>query len=298
MKIVRFETTLECKIPYSDEKRDYTDYGVLILPDSYSEDKNSPTRMVINCHGAGGTISTDDSQIEHQTLTKYLLANGYAVMDVNGLPEKYAEEFDIDPRNNIGSGMAMDFYFAAYDYCMKNFNLYKEIFVHGGSMGGITSTNFVLSKKVPVIAQTCFCPVLDTYNEMFLHPWCDGLPKFAMGKIFSFEKDSEGNYIYDEEKLRPYNPMQSTVVHPCPVYFCQCENDGVVSPEITKQYIARAKSQGVETQLVLFPEGGHEPQDYGEPLKEVSGIDVFEGEKLEIRPGVEGAFVWINSRNK
>lgn len=64
----------------------YTDYGVLIFPKSYT-DTGKKTRLVISAHGGGGTVSADSSQAEYQSISQYLVANGYAVMDVNGLPE-------------------------------------------------------------------------------------------------------------------------------------------------------------------------------------------------------------------
>ena len=73
-----------------DSEQIYEDYGMIALPDSYCE-TGKKTRLVINCHGAGGTVTTDDSQVEQQTVTKYLLANGYAVMDVNGLPSDFLQ---------------------------------------------------------------------------------------------------------------------------------------------------------------------------------------------------------------
>ena len=196
MNIHRFSVPVYCNNP----EEIYEDMGFIIFPDSYSETEES-TRLIINCHGAGGTVSTDDSQVEHQALTHYLVANGYAVMDVNGLPVKYAEENNIDIRNNIGSPIAVRSYVKAYHYCIEKFNLKREVFVHGSSMGGISSTNLVLSGQIPVIAHSAFCPVLDTYNEIFLHPWSDGLPKFALGKIYDLDIDKSGEYIYDKNKI-------------------------------------------------------------------------------------------------
>ncbi len=170
--------------------------------------------MVINCHGAGGTVTTDDSQTEHTTTTQYLVANGYAVMGVNGLPAEYAEKNGIDLRNNVGSPIAIRSYVAAYRYCTEKFNLKLEVFVHGGSMGGISSTNLVLCGQIPVIAHSALCPVLDTYNEIFLHPWADGLPKTALGKMYGFSVDANGDFIYDENKVAGYNPVQTVKERP------------------------------------------------------------------------------------
>ncbi len=296
MKKIYFRTTLRCKKPYSSETQEYDDDGVLLLPTAYS-DSGTSTRLIINCHGAGGTVTTDDSQIEEQTTTKYFLANGYAVMDVNGLPKAFADEFAIDIRNNIGSPLATESYFYAYQYCIKNYNLYKEVFVHGGSMGGISSTNLVLEGKIPVLAQTGYCPVLDTYNEIFLHPWSNGLPKIALAKMYSFDLDENQNYIYDENKLYGFNPMKSNKKHPCPLFFCHSVNDPVVQSEITLAYIERAKMQGVEAELLLLPDGGHEPQNYGGYVKSPSGVTFFNGEELNITQAVEKVFVWIKKHD-
>ena len=172
MSIHRFTVSVNCHISddrlQTDKLQDmqdiYEDNGFIMLPESYSED-GPATRLVIACHGAGGAITDHDSHIEQLTFAKYLVANGYAVMDVNGLPKKYAEKYDISLRNNIGSPIAMRCYVKAYDYVMKKYNLKPRVFVFGGSMGGITSTNLVLSGLIPIIAHGAFCPVLDTYND-------------------------------------------------------------------------------------------------------------------------------------
>jgi hypothetical protein len=279
-----------------DREELYDDHGFLILPDTYSDD-GKPCRLVINCHGAGGTVTTDDSQVEHQVLTQYLVANGYAVMDVNGLPKEYAEKKGIDLRNNVGSPIAVRSYVKAYHYCMEHFNLKPSVFVHGGSMGGISSTNLVLSGSIPVIAHSAFCPVLDTYNEMFLHPWMEDLPKNALAKIYGFEKDEHGAYVYDEGKLAGYNPAQNTKArcYPVPVKFWQCVDDAVVSYPITKQFIDTIRENGGIAYLRSFPYGRHEPQLVGEPIAAPCGKTAFGGTELKITPAVEEVFIWIRN---
>ena len=302
--IHRFKVSVNCYI--SDEtivtdclqdcELIYEDNGFIILPDTYSE-TGTPTRLVINCHGAGGTVTTNDSQVEHQELTKYLVANGYAVMDVNGLPEKYAEENGIDIRNNIGSPIAMRSYVKAYHYCMANFNLYPDVFVHGGSMGGISSTNLVLSGQIPVIAHSAFCPVLDTYNQIYLHPWSDGLPRTALGKIYSLDKDDSGEYVYDESKISGYNPAENKKAecYPVPVKFWHCIDDEVVNYEATKKFVEKIKSCGGAAHLRTLPYGGHEPQLVGNTIENPSGKNYFCGEKTDIKPAVEEVFIRIRN---
>ena len=303
-QIHRFSIPVNCYLPNdeleTDKQQDfqelYEDHGFLILPESYTRDGKA-TRLVINCHGAGGTVTTDDSQVEHQILTGYLVANGYAIMDVNGLPNEYAEKMNIDIRNNIGSPIAMRSYVKAYHYCMENFNLLPDVFVHGGSMGGISSTNLVLSGQIPVIAHSSFCPVLDTYNQIFLHPWSDGLPKFALGIIYGLEKDENGEYIYDESKIAGYNPAKNKKIesYPVPVKFWHCIDDGTVPFEVSQKFVATIRENGGRAHLRAFPYGGHEPQLVGEPIENPSGINVFGGEKLGILPAVEEVFIWIKN---
>ena len=239
--------------------------------------------------------------MEQQALTKYLLANGYAVMDVNGLPDDFSAVNGIDIRNNIGSPIALQSYIKAYHYCMENFNLKREVFIHGASMGGISSTNLVLSNCIPVIAQCGFCPVLDTYHQIFLRPWTNGAPKIALGKFYRLEKDDRGELIYDEEKIRGYNPMgrllrigdKEYLHYPVPVKFFQCEDDKTVSIETTKRFVGAIRNAGGIAYLRTFEHGGHEPQDYGAFLKDPSGNTVLGDETVQITPAVEEAFLWL-----
>ena len=300
-RIHRFEVSADCSdIRGEEAERTFFDHAMLALPESYRE-TGVPTRLVINCHGAGGAVSADGSQVEEQVITKYLLANGYAVMDTNGLPEVFAGQAGIDIRNNVGSPIAVQCYVKAYHFCVENFNLYRDVFVHGASMGGISSTNLVLSGCVPVIAQTGYCPVLDTWNQIFLHPWSDGLPKTALGKLYGFNKDAGGDYVYDGEKLAGFNPMARCVAvgereylrYPVPVKFWQCEDDPTVSIDTTKRFVRAIRNAGGIAYLRTFPAGGHEPQDYGRFVTESSGVTVLGGEELRIRPAVEETFRWI-----
>lgn len=304
MKKHYFSIKVNCHIPNDTLTTDrvqafeelYDDDACLLLPDTYTEN-GVPTRMVINCHGAGGTVTTDDSQTEGQALTQYLLANGYAVMDVNGLPHEYAEKRGIDIRHNIGSPIAVRCYVKAYHYVIENFNIKPQVFVHGASMGGISSTNLVLSGCIPVIAHSAFCPVLDAYEEMFLHPWLGGLPKEALGKLYDFEKDEKGEYLYEEKKLLGHNPAcnEKAKHYPVPVKFWQCEDDPIVSYAVTQRFVDAIRQNGGMAYLRAFPYGGHEPQLVGKAIDAPCGRTVLDGRTFEIKPAVEEAFLWIRS---
>lgn len=304
MHIHRFSVPVNCRLtdksPEPSESQHaadmYPDNGLILLPDSYSQ-YGAPTRLVINCHGAGGTVATDDSQMEHQALTQYLAANGYAVMDVNGLPEAFAKAHGIDLRNNVGSPIAVRSYVTAFRYCMDRFNLLPDVLVHGASMGGISSANLVLSGCIPVLAHSAFCPVLDTYNEIFLHPWSGGLPKYALGKLFGLEQDKSGEFIYAEEKIGLFNPARNpkTPRYPVPVKFWHCKDDPAVSFAVTEKLVESIRAAGGNAHLRAFPAGGHEPQLVGPAVTNPSGKTQFSGNELEINPAVEEAFLWLTN---
>jgi len=298
-RVTRFKLAVPCPIPFSTEERAYEDYGLIVFPDNYSE-KGPKTRLVINCHGAGGTVSTDDSQIEQQILTQYLVANGFAVMDVNGLPQEFAKDFGVDIRNNIGGPIAIRSYIAAYRYCMERYNLMEEVVVHGGSMGGISSTNLVLSGFIPVVAQTGFCPVLDTFHQIFCHPWSEGLPKTALGILYSLDRGEDGQWIYEEDKIIGLNPAKNPkrLSYPCPLLFCHCADDPTVAPWVTQNFVNEIKASGREAELLLLPKGGHEPQLEGEAVACPCGKTELDGVTLEILPAVEAVFQWILDHSK
>ena len=308
-KVIHFSTPVNCAkqnvasdtLNLQDESDIYYDNSVLMLPKTYLS-KGKKTRLVIFCHGAGGTVSETTSQTEQQVLAKYLVANGYAVLDTNGLPFAYADANSISREENVGSWLAMQCYVNAYHEVVTKYNICEDgVFVHGGSMGGITAANLVMGGQIPVIANTAFCPVLDTYNEIWLHPWSNGLPKIALAKLFDFNNVG-GNYEYDETKLTGYNPVNNHTVtigetkytlFPCPAKYWHCDNDSVVNIDITAAFVQQIKNAGGRAYLRRLPSGGHSPEDAGTAIANPSGNTVYNGAVLSIKPAVEEVFLWI-----
>ena len=146
-----------------------------------------------------------------------------------------------------------------------------------------------------MIAHSAFCPVLDTYHEIFLHPWSGGLPREALGKIYGLEKDATGAYIYDEQRLCGFNPAQSqkAACYPVPVKFWHCQDDPIVSFAVTRAFVDRIQKGGGVAYLRALPYGGHEPQLVGEPIAQPVGNTAFEGQELKITPAVEEVMLWI-----
>ena len=126
---------------------------ILRLPASYSA-TGTPTRAVLACHGAEGYI---DQATDHWAATGWdalmdaILNAGYAVFDCNVLPNEAgtnAKGFC------AGSPLALDAAKKAYDYVQANYNVYREIFVHGTSMGGILASAFTKNYPQLVLAES------------------------------------------------------------------------------------------------------------------------------------------------
>lgn len=292
----------------------YTDYGVLIFPKSYT-DTGKKTRLVISAHGGGGTVTADSSQAEYQSISQYLVANGYAVMDVNGLPEQYAlDHGNIRLQDSVGSYIAIQSHIKAYNYAMDNFNFYPEVFLVGISEGGITTTNIVLHSHIPVLAQAGWSPVLDTYNQIWMDPWpwCSvNGPGAVLATVYGFDPIPDATstkdrlkWTYDEKKIMGYNPMKCNVVtgsdgleyryYRCPVKFWHCMDDNTVRYEPTEAFIKSIQNAGGTAYLKLYETGGHETAYVGDPVPNPTGNTInLNGEEIEIKPVCEETYLFF-----
>lgn len=126
------------------------DYGILAIPPNY-DNLGKPTRLIIYCHGAAVNYSSSVVRFNSQDCDpNYWLAEGYAVMDIEGNP------FD-NTNEHICIPQAMDCYVAAYKWIVENYNICRDgVFVGGRSMGGYNTFNLIRREcPIPVIAA---CP--------------------------------------------------------------------------------------------------------------------------------------------
>ena len=133
------------------------DNGRIYLPATYSQ-YGKPTRLIIHCHGASQNYNNGNvfpAGSMNITLD-YLLAKGYAVMDVNGMPGTHSFF-----ATTSGNPVALRSYIKAYDWAIKNFNLYKEIFVVGISAGSIPALQISNLDIIPVLASATYCGIMD-----------------------------------------------------------------------------------------------------------------------------------------
>lgn len=293
----------------TDSYDPHIDHGVIIFPTSYT-DRGKKTRLVIHCHGGGGKVDATTSQLENQSISQYLVANGYALMDVNGLPQTFATaKGNLRIQDSVGSYIAMQSYHKAYKYCMENFNLEPEVFIMGISEGGITGANLCLEGVIPVLAHAAWSPVLDTYNQIFLEPWYKRKgPAEVLSVLYGFEanptpsSNDNTKWLYDEEKVAGYNPAKSKVItvndveyryYPVPVKFWHCMDDGTVSYDVTAKFIQGIKNAGGIAYLRTFETGGHEVKLIGEPLENPIGKTDYNGTTLEVKLAMDETLLWF-----
>ncbi len=238
-KEIHFTVRINLKFPDSnssllgtnDDDSLYFDQAVLNLPDNYSE-TGTPVRLVYMAHGAGGGVTADSWFLNNYSLDDSLLANGYAVFDVNGGSSV----------ENMGGSWVVQSAFKAYEYIRQNYNVYDDIFVGGFSMGGCSSTNFVCKHSNIVLAHAMYSPVLDLFGQAWMNPWFP-TTKQSIAKAYSFN-DSSGK-TWEPDKVIGWNPLYINTfcnekdtfkVYPVPVKIWHGLDDPVVKYKESERF--------------------------------------------------------------
>lgn len=175
-----------------DGKTD-TEHAILVLPKTYT-DNGAPTRLIIDCHGFSSNINQllNMSNLADGDTYKNLLYfahQGYAVLAVEGGGQSH------DAIYNMANVGAINGYVASYEYCLKNYNISKEVFVKGSSMGGLVSQNLITSGRVPVLAYVGDSPVTSFYRQLYCESWDNNNIK-RVAKMYDFDF-SNTEYTYD-----------------------------------------------------------------------------------------------------
>lgn len=190
---LKFPDVSSDKLELKDFDSVYYDYAILKLPHNYS-DTGTPVRLVWLAHKAGGGVTDSTWFWNRFSITDTLLKNGYACFDVNGGPLV----------ENMGGTLVVQSAFKAYEYIRNNYNVSERIFVIGGSMGGLSSTNFIYRHSNIVTAHAMYCPVLDLYEQAWKNPWFS-TTRQAIATAYDFN-DKTGNK-WDPEKVIGWDPL-------------------------------------------------------------------------------------------
>lgn len=153
-----FAVDVSRPLTFGDEEKSATTEtveAVLRLPSTY-DPYGEPTRLVLACHGASGYIQASTSTWYNdnwKTFMDALLDAGYAVFDANIFPTSEGTSI---MGQAVGSPLYVNVLKKAYDYIQSNYNVTKEIFAHGTSMGGVGATAFAHAYPHLVLAESSF----------------------------------------------------------------------------------------------------------------------------------------------
>jgi pimeloyl-ACP methyl ester carboxylesterase len=236
----------------ADQYSIYYDQAILKLPASY-QPAGKPVRLVYMAHGAGGGVTADSWYLNNFALQDSLLANGYAIFDVNGGQSV----------ENMGGSLVVQSAFKAYTHIIQNYNVLPQIFVIGLSMGGCSSVNFVYKHSNIVLAHGMFSPVLDLKEQAWKNPWLKTTRK-ALADAFNFD-DTTGN-TFEEDKVTGWNPLQINTfsngkdtlkIYPVPVKIWHGSHDKVVTVGSSRNFHQYIRNAGGFSELREIDSDNH-----------------------------------------
>lgn len=249
---LKFSNDSSHTLEIADIDSPYYDQAILILPKDYS-DKRTPVRLVYLAHGAGGGVTDSSWAWNSYTITDSLIENGYACFDVNGGPSL----------ENMGGSWVVQSAFKAYEYIRDHYNIYDKIFVFGGSMGGLSSTNFVYKHSNIVLAHAMYSPVLDLYGQAWNNPWYSRTRR-SIASVYNFV-DTTGA-TWEPAKAIGWNPLfintfkngtDTFKIYPVPVKIWHGIDDRVVKVDASRKFQRYIKNAGGYCELRELDSDNH-----------------------------------------
>ncbi|TRO52458.1 S9 family peptidase [Candidatus Bathyarchaeota archaeon] len=224
--------------------------GWIMKPYDFKPDTEYPT--VLQIHGGPLAIYGEGIYQEFQLLT----SAGYAVIYTNprgsgGYGEEYASCLN-GGYGTVDYKDVMDFTADA----VKRFSFIDEtrLGVTGGSYGGYL-TNWIIS-QTPLFKAAVTCR--STCNRYSHHGYSD----------FGFKHGESGNMGYpwrDGDKLLSQSPLRFAANVKTPTLFIHSENDLRCPIQQAEEYFVALMEQGIDTELVRFPDENHELSRSGKP---------------------------------
>jgi len=261
--------------------KDLVDKGLVIFPKGYSQ-YGVPVKLVIYCHGGSGYVSNDFSESESDNYCKYLSSLGYAVLDMNGIPQLLASNLKIDRGRTVGNFVALRSYVAGYEYVINNFNIdFNGCYVFANSNGGLISMNLANLTSIPIIAQAGINPMLSIERNLWsykggavilgggefnsLQNRANVIRLYGMNDVKSQVELNDAKY--EKEKVGDYDPFDYLMFknnndYPYPYKIFQTKDDWAVNFSITKELVVAMQKRGKNLILREIETGGHviEPQ--------------------------------------
>ncbi len=312
---IRFQVDVLTNHPQSDQSPLYEkDWGVLILPKQYKSD-GKPVPLVIACHGGGGTVHANGSQIESLDMYKYLVSLGYAVMDMAGMPETFSKRKKIDHNRSMGSFITVRSFDEGYRWVMDRYNIdSRGCYITGGSNGGLTVMNVASHSSIPIVRIAASSPSLSLREQA----WNSRSGAISGGqfpawqnrsnimRIYDMEDVTNYNKIfvaeYDEARVEDYDPFTYKVASengilkkelPYPIKIWHPVDDNILSIDFSRKFVDAVNNGGGEAYLIEMTGGGHSPHTYGEKI----GYFSYKGEDIALKQLAYEQAVWFGKHS-
>lgn len=294
IQIIRFKVQVDSSNPMQSDQtsRIEDDWGVLILPANYIG-IGKPIKLLIYCHGGGGTVTRQTSQIENIDICKYFVSLGFAVMDMSGMPETYSSRLKIDHSRVLGNFVAIRSYILGYKWVIDNFNIDKKgCLLGGGSNGGLTATNLALHTKIPFLAQIGLSPLMNIKDNAWnissgavsggefseLQNRANIIRLYGMKDVKNIHELRSAKY--EKNKLGEYDPVaylkeNPKLKYPIPYKIWNPVDDYAVWINCTEEFVNIANSRENKVILQKMRSGSHSPESVGMKM----GVFIFMNNK-------------------
>lgn len=169
------------------------DRCIINFPVNYSA-SGDPIRLVIANFGSAGRIQSSTTKAYHtMPLVDTILAEGYAVMQVNGTP---GQTDGIATYGGVGTPQFLQSVRAAYEYVTKKYNIKTDgVLLSGWSQGTLKSWQIAANKILPVRAAALFGPDVDLWKLQYAY-----VPRANrewMCEQFGFVEKEANKYVLD-----------------------------------------------------------------------------------------------------
>lgn len=284
------------------------DYCLLLLPENHTS-RSNPLKLVVFYHGSGEPVYENKSSIENSRTANFFLKCGYAVLAVNGLPEKYAKNNELSYGRPVGNWMATESGIKAVNYVIENFNIKNEIYVYGLSQGGMTAENFIDFSNFNIKCVVLDSPAISMkYSQLDITSAIKNIEHFYgfnSKQNFKIENvlgcdpftrnvnihESLENYIIsnniiDQEEL---NKILSVRHHDIPLKVYLGNKDMTCKPYVSQVFVKQIQNYGAIAEYEMFDNVGHCVDMYSETI----GNIINNNKKYEVSKAVYDMAFWF-----
>lgn len=284
------------------------DYCLLLLPENHTS-KSNPLKLVVFWHGSGEPIYENQSSIENSRTANFFLKCGYAVLAVNGLPEKYAKDNNLSYGRPVGNWMATESGIKAVNYVIENFNIKNEIYVYGLSQGGMTAENFIEFSNFNIKCVVLDSPAISMkYSQLDIYSAIKNIEhfygfnskqNFQREKVLgcdpftrnvdtdeSLENYKVDNNIISQEEL---NKVLSKRHHDIPLKVYLGDKDTTCKPYVSQIYVKQIQNYGDLAEYELFNNVDHCVDKYSETIGYITNKNI----KYEVSKAMYDMSFWF-----